>query len=332
MNEVAITIKNYRCFPDSKPARFILKNGLTSFIGVNNVGKSSLLKFFYEFRHLFSIGFTNNTINKRGKQIFQFPPEVKDSQEVFCNLNDRPLTVELNLILDESRGMDDYPFLRRIQIVIQRDNSFSIDIYDNYDSSIKINPEPITHAESMLDTYGAFLRRNNGEILYDISGILKVFDYLKNTFYIGAFRNAINPFYTPDLVSQRQIQSLHSLYYDINIGAKLIQSWKEFKTGTSKQNRQEAIELTEQIRRIFSFESLEILHSANESDFLFSINRESYNLADIGSGIAQFFMVLLNIAINNTSDSFKTLYHRSCIELVFWSLFKLLLAFEPTDN
>ena len=35
---------------------------------------------------------------------------------------------------------------------------------------------------------------------------------------------------------------------------------------------------------------------------------------------------------NNTSDSFKTLYHRSCIELVFWSLFKLPLAFEPTAN
>ena len=34
----------------------------------------------------------------------------------------------------------------------------------------------------------------------------------------------------------------------------------------------------------------------------------------------------------NTSDSFKTLYHRSCIELVFWSLFKLPLAFEPTAN
>ena len=36
--------------------------------------------------------------------------------------------------------------------------------------------------------------------------------------------------------------------------------------------------------------------------------------------------------LSNTSDSFKTLYHRSCIELVFWSLFKLPLAFEPTTN
>lgn len=301
MNEVAITIKNYRCFPDSKPARFTLKNGLTSFIGVNNVGKSSLLKFFYEFRHLFNIGFTDSTINKRLKQTFQFPQEVKDSQEVFCNLNDRPLTVELNWILDESRGLDNYPFLRRVKIVVQRDNSFSIDVYDNHDSSIKISPDNVE--QPMLNVYTPFLRWNSGgsEILYDISKVLEVFDSLKNTFYMGAFRNAINPFHTPDLGSQRQIQNLHSLYYDINIGAKLIQSWKEFKTGTSKQNRQEAIELTKQIREIFGFESLEILHSANESDFLFSINRESYNLSDIGSGIAQFFVVLLNIAIKRPS-------------------------------
>jgi len=32
MNQVVITIKNYRCFPDSKPARFTLKDGLTSLV------------------------------------------------------------------------------------------------------------------------------------------------------------------------------------------------------------------------------------------------------------------------------------------------------------
>ena len=52
--DIEITIKNYRCFPDSKPARIFLQKGFTGFVGVNNSGKSSLLKFFYEFRHLFA--------------------------------------------------------------------------------------------------------------------------------------------------------------------------------------------------------------------------------------------------------------------------------------
>ena len=89
---------------------------------------------------------------------------------------------------------------------------------------------------------------------FDVSHILTVLEFLKNTFYIGAFRNAINLLYTYDLGQQRQIQSWHSLYYDINIGAKLIQSWKEFKAGAIRQNRQDAIELTKQICQIFRFD------------------------------------------------------------------------------
>ena len=49
-----LTIKNYRCFPDAKPARLILKSGFTAVVGPNNSGKSSLLRFFYELRGLFS--------------------------------------------------------------------------------------------------------------------------------------------------------------------------------------------------------------------------------------------------------------------------------------
>lgn len=52
---VEVTLKNYRCFPEQHPARFVLGDGITAFIGTNHAGKSSLLKFFYEFRQLFEI-------------------------------------------------------------------------------------------------------------------------------------------------------------------------------------------------------------------------------------------------------------------------------------
>jgi len=51
--DAELTIKNYRCFPDSRPARIVVRDGFTAFLGVNNSGKSSLLRFFYEFRRLF---------------------------------------------------------------------------------------------------------------------------------------------------------------------------------------------------------------------------------------------------------------------------------------
>ncbi len=52
--QVDLVIKNYRCFPDYHPARISIRTGYTAFVGVNNSGKSSLLKFLYEFRPLFS--------------------------------------------------------------------------------------------------------------------------------------------------------------------------------------------------------------------------------------------------------------------------------------
>lgn len=51
--EIGITIKNYRCFSDSRPARNRLGQGYTALVGTNNSGKSSLLKFFFNFRNLF---------------------------------------------------------------------------------------------------------------------------------------------------------------------------------------------------------------------------------------------------------------------------------------
>lgn len=34
--QIDITLKNYRCFPDSKPARISLREGFTALVGVNN--------------------------------------------------------------------------------------------------------------------------------------------------------------------------------------------------------------------------------------------------------------------------------------------------------
>ena len=50
-----LTVKNYRCFPDNKPVHISMRNGFTAFVGVNNSGKSSLLKMFYELRNLFAL-------------------------------------------------------------------------------------------------------------------------------------------------------------------------------------------------------------------------------------------------------------------------------------
>jgi hypothetical protein len=95
--EIEFTLKNYRCFSDQHPARVRLREGLTSFIGINNSGKSSLLKFFYEFRKLFDNlqPYNNNLLSglKGHNQSLSFPQEILDVEEVFCNTNERPMEI-----------------------------------------------------------------------------------------------------------------------------------------------------------------------------------------------------------------------------------------------
>ena len=50
-----LTLSNFRCFSEEQPAVFEIGPGFTGFIGPNNAGKSTVLKFFYEVRSAFSL-------------------------------------------------------------------------------------------------------------------------------------------------------------------------------------------------------------------------------------------------------------------------------------
>jgi recombinational DNA repair ATPase RecF len=54
MRSFDLTIKNYRCFEMQHPVRLDMRPGIMSFVGTNNSGKSTLLRFFYEMRPLFA--------------------------------------------------------------------------------------------------------------------------------------------------------------------------------------------------------------------------------------------------------------------------------------
>jgi ABC-type multidrug transport system ATPase subunit len=46
MPSFSITIKNYRAFPIHAPVTFNVSEGITFLLGVNNVGKSALMRSF----------------------------------------------------------------------------------------------------------------------------------------------------------------------------------------------------------------------------------------------------------------------------------------------
>src|ERR1700736_2758949 len=97
-HSIDVTIKNYRRFTDARPARLRL-GGFVALVGVNNAGKSSLLRFFYEFRQLFAIAGNLQALYNLvtgGNNVFNYQG-LSDQIEVFSNSNSRDLTIEISL-------------------------------------------------------------------------------------------------------------------------------------------------------------------------------------------------------------------------------------------
>jgi AAA domain, putative AbiEii toxin, Type IV TA system len=121
-----------------------------------------------------------------------------------------------------------------------------------------------------------------------IAPVLELFPVLSRILYLGPFRNAVNVGGSGD-------------YYDIQIGQPFITNWKTLKTGNLKKQSEATYKLTDDIRRIFGFESLDINASDDGQNLQLMIDGKSYKQSEIGSGLIQFILVLVNAAIRRPS-------------------------------
>lgn len=270
--EIDITLKNYRCFPDSSSPQFTLRKGFTAFIGVNNSGKSSLLKFFYEFRPLFRILSSpdERVLHAiRGiAQGFGVPSGVFDIEELFSNQNNRDIQIEIEV--DEARP-------NRLVITVPRGTSTWV----AKPQVLGADLDP-----SSLKFVGTTLNYRNGSA--DLSAFFSACKILSETLYIGPFRNAINVGTNAD-------------YFDIRVGLSFIEAWREYKTGKIKKHSEAAYRLSEDIKRIFGFNDFQIDASADGQTLQLLINGKPFKLTEVGSGITQFILVLANAAIRQPS-------------------------------
>lgn len=284
--QVEITIKNYRCFPDSKPAKILLQKGFTSFVGVNNSGKSTLLRFFYEFRSLFRFlshpnGNLINALISDTPQMFDAASSISDLEEIFCKLNTRNIEIEIR---DLEPNQNNPLIPNQISLTIIRGTT-------SWLGKLYLIDGPLNLVNYSLGFQGTVLVTTDKEApipIAELSGIFSMFRILSETLYIGPFRNAIN------MVADAN-------YYDIHVGKNFIQSWRSWKTGSITRQNEAIIRLTDNIKHIFDYDVLEINPSEDVNNLKVFINGRSYKLSELGSGITQFILVLANAAIKKPS-------------------------------
>lgn len=282
--QVEITLKNYRCFSESRPAKILLQNGFIALVGINNSGKSSLLKFFYEFRSLFSFLSSPHTFYralKEGGQDFNYPFSILDTEEVFCNANNHSIEVQLRFLATDLKREKNNPLLQlRVTLTIPRGTRNCLAKLHVKGKQLAV--EELSFRNSILRIGGT----TNAEL--ELSELFQILKDLSNTLYVGAFRNAINT-------------GSNQSYFDIQVGEAFIKSWRALKTGKIKRDNEATYRLTEDIKNIFGFKDLEINPSEDDKTLQVFINGKSHWLEELGSGIAQFIIVLANAATKQPS-------------------------------
>lgn len=278
---IDLEIKNYRCFGVSDPVRLSIHNNFIALIGLNNSGKSTLLKFFYEFRPLLSLlsqpvpQYMAALVGKMQDQ-FGFLG-VSDREQIF---NNNETTVR-NIIVTLSVGnYNNQNNCEKVELTIYRSPSeWSMKAYVN-GTVIELHPQ------DSLSWQGTQLVRNaNG--VGDFQYIFKAFGILAECLYIGPFRNIIN--------------TGGSNYFDIQVGKSFIDIWGQYKAGGDIKNSKATLKLTQDIKHIFGFDQLEINTERTGNTLQIIADGQPYVLDELGSGLAQFIIVLTNALTKNPS-------------------------------
>ena len=103
----------------------------------------------------------------------------------------------------------------------------------------------------------------------------------------GQFRNTINAGSKTD-------------YLDIQIGQSFITQFRELKTGSNKKLNSDISKLTDDIRKVFQFDSLDISPTSDNLSLHLTANGKPYKQHEVGSGLTHFAIVLANAALKNS--------------------------------
>ncbi|QTO17419.1 AAA family ATPase [Burkholderia seminalis] len=285
------TIKNYRCFTDARPARFSISRGMTCFIGVNNSGKSALLKMFQELRNLWHVA--ANYDGSGGANIGAMQSyHVFDQQEIFCDRNNRNLAIEIEVVGAPEVTDTGAINVTRVVLVGSRDY---VEAHNNVQWSIDyyVGKELVSQKAQFSKSGAAgkgdeFFLAGLGS--YSVALLRELFGILFASFYVGPFRNAIT------------VGS--GAHFDLAVGEAFIGIWNDWQNGPNKRHNRAITTVTENIRRVMGFERLSITASTQSKTLQLNIDDRPYKLNEVGSGLAQLIVVFGNALIRSPSIIF----------------------------
>jgi len=245
---------------------------------VNNSGKSTLLRFFFEFRDLFASAENNfAALFYKNAHSFGLPNNVTDVNDLFTNTSGNDRDLEIQFLLQPEPGE---PEQRRFRIAFQVARGTNTFRMTQLFVEDRVLEGQFDSARKTI-TFGS-------QFVVDIEFVFNFLSRLARTLYVGPFRNAVNI-------------GTNANYFDVQIGQSFIATWRSSKTGPTKRLHHAILQLTEDVKRIFGFQHLEINATDDNQSMQLFVDGKSYFLPELGSGLSHFIMVLASAAFRKPS-------------------------------
>jgi hypothetical protein len=282
-----IEVRNYRCFTDEYPLKIDLSNPVIALIGSNNSGKSAALRFFWEIGKMVAIApstLVGGPYNDQGfATVNSNFRALSEPYSVFSALNDRPIIVDLiqaqHQFTDEELKPDPSKEVRsaHLRLTISRTNLTG-------QVSLIHRGQQIDAIREYFDIHHA---QNGALMIAKVDGCQYFVDHLNSLYGID------QPTYIPAIRPYGKISIDEN--FELTLGRSLVAGWNAHKASPQPMSREFAASIERELARIFEYEQLEIYPTVNQDDLILRVNNNrSFQLQDMGSGVGQFFTLLLN--------------------------------------
>lgn len=277
---IKLTVSNYRCFSDASPLRLDLTGTIQALIGPNNIGKTAILRFLYEMRPLFQLyGQGRRALEHSNSDRQAFSPlGIVDKEEIFCDKNNRPLTIDISCPNENSLNLPHNILSpNQIRLTIERKGNMpkvEFLVEEQVIASGNIGNATVDNIPVLV----------SGANRFSVDRILKAVGLLGGARYIPQPRN---------LLGGIQGQS----YCDAAIGASAITRWKDLRSGPSQENRRQIRKIENVIRELLDIEEdFSIEPSSDATHLLVNIGQSSRRLEEVGGGLSQVISIFVNLA------------------------------------
>ena len=272
----SVSLRNYRCFSEQEGVSLAFDSGHLALVGQNNSGKTAALRAIYELQvfwiALSQPGFLRGSDVPARAVSLNFR-EVPEADDVFCDLNDRPLRIGVAFAANIELTM---PYVKKLDLTWRRDGF--VDIVCELNSGGERGALSIQNGDELADVWQA-TDQSGTSIL--VPNLHRALAHLISCQYLPPTRNLVN--------------AGGGSHFGLNLGSNFISLWNLHKTNGPKAGARAARETEALIGEIFGFPDLQINATNNGTDLQLLYGRHVRRIGELGHGVAQFIITIISL-------------------------------------